>query len=126
MTADPTQPDVTEIEQSEVHIPSVPVTVEGPVRVQRLPGVTTVFGNRESITSTEAVKILEEDPRRLIAFVIGNDQSIVVGATQQQAMVNGAQWPANVPMQIDGKDEVWVRASSTSVRVSWIVSHWTE
>jgi hypothetical protein len=121
-----TEPTAPEVEQSEQpNIPSVPVMVEGPIRVQELPATTGRAFSLTGVTTTEPKKLLDEDPRRKRAVIVGNDDDIFIGRTQQEC-IQGAILPVDTPVYITHKDPVWVAAVNSTTRVSCIMELWAD
>jgi hypothetical protein len=111
--SNPMLPDSLElqgVEHNPAHIPSVPVVVEGPVRVEALP---SRLGDARTVKIRPARVLAavaggdytprqNEDPRRRKMILISTDKPFYY-ALGQEAAENGtgALWPANVALVIE-------------------------
>ena len=123
-------PSPDEIVQSETPdvMATVPVKVETPVRIQRLPGPIGFSVGIPGVNSTQAQQLLRADPRRGFTQIISTDQPFFYGNSQQEAQAgSSAVWPDLVPLTINHADEVWVMcaASGSTTTVAAVGELWT-
>jgi hypothetical protein len=117
----PPTDDVLQEEEKAAPITAIPVTVEGPARVQQLP--TRSAGMRTFDLTLTAVKILEQDPRRRRAVLQAVGDSIMIGPTQAAASA-GATFTDGVVIELTTCDDVWARATSTTAKLGVINEQW--
>jgi hypothetical protein len=118
---DPPNPTLDELQQRDLPVPSVPVRVDGQVKVYNLParsGPVVVV----DIDTTTTQPILSADPKRSLATLI------VDTAWYYKNRSNGQElpWPANVPLVLTHCDEVWARAQSEDGTLSGITEYYAE
>lgn len=144
------EPDDATVVQEEVApgLSSIPVVVEGPVRVQELP--SKAAGYRRVVASlTQPQKVLGRDPRRRrmvlqVYDATGTTHGVFYGATRtevapgetggapQFAARLGVTLPAGgVPvasplLELTGMDELWVLADTAACELSVSVEQWAD
>jgi len=106
---EPSNADVEQFEMPELS--TVPVDVQGPVRVQILPSGGGGQVESQSLTTTP-VKILSQDPLRRHAIILSTDYDIYVGATQAQVLAQTVAWPAGLPLPWTSASEVWAYSAA--------------
>jgi hypothetical protein len=119
--ADPTQIEVDQREPDDLR--SVPVHVDGPTRVQVLPSRQWAALTR--VVDTTAQKVLSADPRRSVAYLVG-DAAFKVGGTSAEAEAQVGEWPAVTPLPLSHVEEVWAAAATGEVNLFMSVESWTE
>lgn len=125
----PDTDDVLQDEPQAAPLTPIPVHVEGTVRVQELPSplvvVVQVFAD-STAGFIQPQRILGEDPRRKRATLVATDQNLRIGTSQKQVMSADtcALWPKNVPLEIQGKSEIWVASDTDTTRISAVVEQW--
>jgi hypothetical protein len=107
----PDTDDVLQEEAAPVPMTPIPVVAEGPVRVQELPARSAGWRTYD-LLPTEAVKVLEADPRRRRAVIQATGDAIMLGGSQAGATA-GARFGAGVLLEITTCDEVWARSVTT-------------
>lgn len=121
------EPDPDEVLQVEDDEPTVCVVVQGPVRTQSLPrksagikGVTVKDG--------PPTQLLRADPYRASAVIIPMGDPILIGGSEQE--IQGGQpgqIPADTPVTVTARDEVWVQALGVAaLTVTVIQERWAE
>jgi hypothetical protein len=124
------QPTAEEVQLEEVEsrdAMAIPVTVEGPVRAQLVPGTTAWSAFQLSPDTTTPQRLLGADVRRKRAVISTETAAILLGGTSEA--VKG--WlrfrlAVDTPLEITHSGEVWVIAASGSPVVSVITETWTE
>jgi hypothetical protein len=117
-------PSPAEVQQyEEPSMATVPVRVDGPVRVAELPSVTQGIGS--VVLDTTGSQVLAADPRRKRATLLTNDQEMHISHSQA-GLVNGATWPVDVPLILDTSDALWARAAADTTQVTVIIEGWAE
>jgi hypothetical protein len=126
MTVNPNhEPDVadeTQEEPAEVSPhPPVLVTIDGPVRVQQLPGVRTIFTRVVASGDQTPVVLVNPDLRRReVKFL--SDQPILISDDQQAVIGNSAPiWPANLLLPIPGSGKIYVKSNTPGTAATIIV-----
>lgn len=116
MSVSPTEPTVSEVEQSEVlDVPTVPVRVEGPVNIRSLPGVIGNHGKANFANTTDAVEVLNEEPRRKRVLLVAKSGEIWVGTSQQQVVQELCMLlPINVVLEVTHKESLWAKPESVA------------
>lgn len=119
------EPSDDELLQVEDELKAVPVEINTPVNTRELP---SKFGAMytEKAVGTTAVRILDRDPRRKSAQIIGLDQNIRFGSTQAVANSTGAVWPSVVPYVSNCFDELWVASVTSTTDISVITEWWAD
>jgi len=121
---DPPAPNLDDLEQREpVALPSVPVTIEGPVRVQNLPArFSSATSDMLPVKAAAGavpvlpVRILSEDPRRTVATILCvQDWRYMTSRTGVSVF-----WPKNVPMVVTHMAEVYAVADSAAGEIGVI------
>lgn len=115
MTAQPDfEPDDSVVLQTEdVPLATIPVGVEGPVRVQALPR-KSAGGRTLPAVGVNPVMLFPADPLRAEAVLISSGPMIVAfsqhafGDDQDQPAA--VIWPANVPFVCRAVTELWARS----------------
>lgn len=116
-------------------IDPIPVTVDGPVRVQDVPArratYQTVYidGSRK-----DAVQLLPPDPRRKRAVLIATDQDPYIGATREDlaGVTTGSaaaamQFPRSVPLELLHCDGVYcTTGDGSNTFVSVLAEYWAD
>jgi len=119
--------EVLSVEPEEIGLATVPVDIKGPVRTQELPAHTS--GSRSYsflATDTGARKVLNEDPRRKRALLIGT-AIFRFGFSQQEADASIAgTWPLGVPLELTTEDQVWARPDSGAATITIVSEQWTD
>jgi hypothetical protein len=122
------EPDVDEVvqeEPTETHIQPVPVTIEGPVRVQELP--SRVASTRSYILSTTPEQILGADPRRRRALLVGVTNIIWLGTTPND--VTGPYpfaLPVGVPIVLEHQAPIYAASATGTATLSMVVENWAD
>lgn len=134
MSNDQMQPDtddVLQVEPKAAPLVPIPVTVEGPVRTQDPPDMALQV-SQAFLDSTggfiQPQRILGDDPFRARARIVSKDQAIRVGTSQKQVMnpTTCAIWPANTPLEIRARSELWLAADVNTTVVSVITEKWQD
>lgn len=105
-------------------IPTIPVTVEGPVQSQAMPtrGGATV----QRKVGVVPDRILNEDPRRSRVILVSKDDDMYVAFDQASILsATAAIWPKLVPLTITCTSQIYVAAVSTASVISAIPEQWT-
>lgn len=126
---DPSVPSVAEVMQNELeNLPAVPVRTISPINVRRVGNKEWVSGNvtLDAAVSTNAVRILNNNPNRARSVVWSSLAGPTLGRTQGEATSSGAALPVNTPVYMEHAQEVWVRNPAGSAIVSWLEEVWTE
>jgi hypothetical protein len=110
-------PDTDELLGDEDGKLTVPVRVEGEVRVSPDPARVVSFRTYNALT-TESVKVLPDDVRRDTATIMAIDNDVLLGVNSGDAT---ATWPVGVPLVIRATGEVWVRAIGGASLVTVVV-----
>lgn len=118
---EPSNADVLQFEQPE--LVTVPVDVQGPVRVQDVPSVTLGIGT--DTLDTTGKQLLAPDPRRRCATIYAFDQNIVISHSQA-GLVSGATWPKNVALVLTTQESVWAKSATSTTEVSLIIEGWVQ
>jgi hypothetical protein len=117
---DPPDPDLPDLQQRDLPMPTVPVEVEGKVRVLHLP-------NRGSAVEafpmdTTQRRVLGADPKRarvvLVSSVAWNYARTKTGQT--------APIPANVPITLTHTDEVYAAVPTSTGTLAVISEYWAD
>lgn len=125
---EPTAEEITQVET--VPLSAIPVTVEGPVRVQNLPRKSAA--GRTMLIGTTAVRVLHADPHRAKAVLMGisaTPATILIGftrfafGTDTTAVVT---WPTGQPFTIEAVTEVWVASDGTSTGLTMYRENWAQ
>jgi len=129
VTVSETEPTVHEVEASEVpDAVSVPVQVQGPIRVQPLPA-TSWSAHHFELSATQATKIAQADPRRSRAIITVATQAAWIGPSQQQA-ANGLGYrqgaAATSTLELRHNNEIWAIADTAGALLSIIEEYWTD
>lgn len=126
---DSSTPPEEVLQDEQEDTPVLMVDVSSPVRAHLLPARRIAPHTLHNVTDTIGVRI-DADPRRSSLKLIGNGQAIRVGTTQAAATdvggAGGAQWPSNVPLELNTSAEVWVAAATEDVDVSVIEEFWAD
>lgn len=136
--SNPVLPDAEDVQGEEVdaslRIPVVPVTVEGPVRVQQLPSRlgdarTVKLAPAASITAHSSGDVTfrrNKDPRRRRLILLSTDKPFYYAMEQESAeRGSGALWPINVPLVIEHCEEFYLASADaagstlTVIREDW-------
>lgn len=123
----PTVPEVVQSEQTDE--PTVPVRVEGPVRVQQLPAA---HGSHFAVTfddATTAVKVLGRNPLRKRVLLAAKTGDVWVGTGKAATEKNDAFLliSTSPPIEITHMDELWARPDSNAAAVlSVVLELWTD
>ena len=115
---DPPDPDLVEIEQRDPPVPAVPVCVEGPATVHRLPALKTAVIGAD--LTTTMVKVLDADPKRS-GFVVCCDEA---WRYARQPTGIGVLFPADLPIRFEHADKVYARAATGTATLSIVVELW--
>lgn len=131
MTDIGTDPTVDEILQDEAPaLLSVPVRVEGVVRVQPLPAQGGAVKAVILAADALSIKVAKADPRRKAVRLIAVGQPVIFGYDQATADSSaGGVLPVGVVLSIDNRDaELWVRAGTpaTASTLTIINDQWTQ
>lgn len=120
IVTDLADPNLSEVEQRDPPIPAVPVCVEGPIAVHRLPArKTAVITN--ALTTTP-IKVLDDDPRRSAFLAVATEAWYY----SRKATGVGAQIPADVPVRFEHSDAVYARAVTSTCEHSIIAEYWAD
>lgn len=102
----------------------IPVVVEGIVRTEE-PGSRTTGFRKFNLSTTDAQRILDDDPRRKCATIIPIDTDIRLGYSQSDAVGSGGtRLPMAVPLLLTTSDEVWACAVNVACEVSVFFELW--
>lgn len=104
---DPPEPDLADLQQRDLPVPSVPVDVQGAVRVHLVPNRV---GNAYTVPlGSTAAQALSQDIKRSRATLIAT-----VGWSYRPNKSSGQECPipANVPITVCHAGEVWVNKTS--------------
>ncbi len=108
---DPPAPDLDDVQQREaLTLVTVPVKVEGPVRVQNLPAKIGVMQSVPLPGSATPVSVLPRDLRRSVATLICDQEWRVMRKSGSERV----RWPADVPLVITSGDEIWAILPATA------------
>jgi hypothetical protein len=105
---DPPYPDLPDLQQRDLPMPTVPVDIAGQVRVQHLPNRTSsveVF----PMTTTQQ-RLLGADPKRATVRLV----SSVAWNYARNSQGTAAPIPANVILTITHYDEIWVSVPTST------------
>jgi hypothetical protein len=117
-------PELDDIEQ---HLPPpvVPaVRIVGPVQVQQLPSRIGAI-RPEPITNTASVRVLDNNPKRRRATIIGG-QAWKPSTKKTVPASALPSWPANVAFVSESSDELWVTSSAASDTLAVIEEVWAD
>lgn len=136
--SNPIMPDAAEIQGVEsapsTKFPTVPVTVEGPVRVEQLP---SRLGDARTFKVQPAASIAahvsgdttfrrNKDPRRRRVILLSTDQPFYYAMDQETVeRGQGALWPINVALPVEHTDEFFLASANvagstiTLIREDW-------
>lgn len=129
LAPDESIPSVAEVMQNELEdLPAVPIRQVGPFRVIRMGNKEWVSGNVtfDAAVSTNAVRILNNNPNRGRSVVWSSVAVATIGRSQAEATSSGAVLPANVPITMEHSQEVWARIPTGTGVISWLEEVWTE
>lgn len=140
------EPDDAAVEQEESApgLGTIPVCVDGPVRVQELPARASGY-RRVALTTTTPQKVLGRDPRRRRALLqvfdaAGATQGVFYGVTLNQVTppssyaarlavmspaVDGATVASPV-LELTGMDELWAVADTADCELSVTAEQWAD
>src|SRR4029450_5381036 len=112
----PSNAEVLQVEPPESIMVPVPVDVKGPVQTRELPAQSSTARSYDFLaTDTAPMKVLNEDPKRKSAVIVGT-AAFKFGFSQPEAAANtAARWPLGIPLQIGHQDQVWVRIDAGAV-----------
>lgn len=109
------EPDIVDVHQEEpediLPVPSVPVTVDGPVRTQQLP---TRTASMRSIRITGTEVIAGEDDRRASVTLVarsGTEGFYVGTSSQMVASGEAAFFDSNIPVTLRTTERLYARSS---------------
>jgi hypothetical protein len=137
--SNPVLPDAEDVQGEEIdgnpRIPIVPVSVEGPVRVQQLPSRlgdarTVKLLPAASITPHAAGEVTfrrNKDPRRRRLILLSTDKPFYYAMEQESAeRGSGALWPINVPLPVEHCEEFYLAsADAAGTTLTIIREDWT-
>lgn len=127
MTTDHTSPDPDEILQLEDTEPAaVKTTVEGPVRTQSLPRVSSGIRG-VTVPDGPPKRLLTADPHRASATIIPIGQPLLIaGSAQEVSGGQPGQIPAGIAVTFTAADELWGACATalTSMTVTVIQERW--
>jgi hypothetical protein len=125
----PDPEDVLQVEPDRVLASSsVPVAVDGPVRVQTLPASPQWAVFRQTIDQNTPQQLLGADPRRKRAvimgegsfgFFLGNDRSGINAGRVFRSTVN-------IPLEFTHTGEIWALGDGGSTILSVYLEQWTD
>ena len=119
----PTPAELTQDELPAPALPSVPVVVQGPTRVQQLPRVSG--GSKTVSVGTTPVRVLGADPRRAEVQLYSWDNDLAYGESQgEAASVYAARWPKGVTKTIRHTGELWLASATATTSVTLDVENW--
>lgn len=123
MSASPTEPTVSDIEQSEhLDMTTVPVRVEGPVNARALPGVVGNHGRVFFASVDDVVLVLPEEPRRKRVVLVAKPNEVWIGTSQQQvAQELGTLLPVNVLTELTHGEEIWAKPETAGTNLLMFV-----
>jgi hypothetical protein len=137
--SNPVLPDAEDVEGLEtdasLFIPTVPVRIEGPARVQQLPSElgdarTIKLKPSRSITANSAGDTTARqnaDPRRKRMVLLSTDKPFFYGLNQES--VEGgtaALWPINTALVIEHSNQFWLAsADAAGTTLTVIREDWT-
>jgi hypothetical protein len=102
----------------------IPVVIQGTVMTEERASTFAGMSTSSAVDAITGARILTADPRRRYATILALTQNIRIGRNQSQALNAGAVWPANVPLVINSRDELWVSSVTSTTDVSIIVERW--
>lgn len=120
---EPTPSEVLAHEEPERHIEPVPVSIDGPVRVQT-PGAQIGIMRSITITTTPEI-VLASNPRRARVLLFCATNSVRLGSKNDCDNDSAFLLPVNIPCEITHGDEVWARADTATARLSLSIEEWT-
>lgn len=103
---------------------TVPVVVEGPVRVQGLPAKSS--GMRRVGVGTDAYRLLGSDPRRRRAVILASAAIYVADSQAQIGSDFCAKWPSNTALELTATSALYVAAQSGTADVTVIAENWAD
>jgi hypothetical protein len=107
---------------------SVPVAIDGPVRVQTLPSERWAIARSVVTDGTGALQLLGVNPNRKRAVILSAVAAFYMAPSKGEVESRGtaAFIPLGVPVVIEHVDEVWVyNVATESPSVSAIIEYWT-
>lgn len=119
------QPDELDVLQAETDdMPSVRVSVDGPVRTQDLPRKAGATFTKT--IGTTPIRLLTQDHRRAQVRLMSIGQSMLVAFSSAMAQDASrmALWPANVAFTMNNDSEVWVASATATTSISVITEMW--
>lgn len=123
------RPDAEEVVQDqalpEAHLPTIPVRVDGPVTVQRLPAVASTM---RTITLSTTPEILSgRDPRRQRIYLFAH-ADLLLGLTSGDVSAGGSGYlvAANTSVELRSQDAIYGAAETGNAAVSVIIERWAD
>jgi hypothetical protein len=116
-----------EVEDIEQHLPPpvVPaVRIVGPVQVQQLPSRLGAI-RPEPIVNTNSTRILDNNPKRRRATILGGFAWKPSGKKTVPASFLPS-WPANVAFIYESSDELWITSSVATDTLVVIEEVWAD
>jgi len=125
---DELQPDKDEVLQVEDLPPteSVPVRVEGQVRVTVLPNRGGTTFTRTLDTSPKRMVAADHRRRKATLMSIGANARFALSAASAAGSDRMALWPQNVPYIVESDTEIWACADTGTTQVSITTELWAE
>jgi len=120
--------DIEQGDPDAIPVKPVPVTVDGPVRVQSIPSRSWSSRNRAVPLADGPVRIAPADARRATLSITPTEAAIYIGVDQAACAAGvAAICPANVAAPaLTHRDEVWVAAIAVDAVVSVIEELWAD
>jgi hypothetical protein len=126
-----TQPEPEEVLQHEpdavLDMGSVPVVVDGPVRVQSLPAMVWAVAQARPTDTLGAQQLLGANPNRKRAVLTSLQGGYYLAPTKAQAesRTSAARIGLSTPIEITHVGEVWVyNEAAETPAVSAIIEYW--
>jgi hypothetical protein len=119
--------NLDELEQQEppAAVAAVPVTVDGPVKVQVMPATVGVMGQRTFGTTAEAMFSRELRRRRLV--ILAKTNPVIVATTQFEAdNSNGFELAVGVALELTHVEAVWIKATTSTAQVNYVHELWAQ
>ena len=123
---DPGYPDLDQLQQREMRVPSIPVHIPEPVTVHELPSRSGPVAADYLAGGGGWVQILQQDLKRKRATILFTGDSVGVYLAKMNSGTRGAPWPVNVPLVLEHADQLYAMVASTDTAKLITVSTLTE
>lgn len=124
---DPMPDEVLQQETKITTVPPVPVTVEGPIHAQQLPGRTRWAMGALTITTTLPQQLVGDEPRRKRLVVTTATSAAFLSDSEAGASSNRRfRLPSGSPVELTHTGEVWALGDGGNAEVSWFMEFWSD